>query len=142
MNTAASTTDTPAVFGQDGLQEQEREGFQARVNALLPSPLEAALTHLRRRSDRMRIQTLAGHRVGHIRRAFDILRPLVPPRVLAAVFRATFDGFITARRFQGRGNCIFGCTQSWDCIKHYAVCAKFHRLCHQHLRLSIPPQVL
>ena len=58
-------------------------------------------------------------------RAVAMLRGLsteVAPRVQAAVIRTHWNGWTTARRFQQRRGCIFGCTNGEDSIEHYACC--------------------
>ena len=54
------------------------------------------------------------------------LGPLVPPRVWAAVLRALWNGWVTARRWpegpMAGQTCIFGCQGQEDSIEHYACC--------------------
>ena len=67
---------------------------------------------------------------------FARLGKLVPPRVTAAVFRAQWNGWCTARRFQQEGACCFGCSHTArDCIEHYAHCRFVARLKNRFLRL-------
>ena len=51
-------------------------------------------------------------------------RTLVPPRVMAAVIRTWWNGWVTARRFQQRcgSRCIFGCGAGEDSVEHYSMC--------------------
>ena len=51
---------------------------------------------------------------------------LIPPRVSAARIRTAFNGWVTARRFQGRVSCCLDCGGD-DSIEHDALCATFHR---------------
>jgi hypothetical protein len=67
------------------------------------------------------------------------LRKLAPPRVLAAVLRTWFNGWCTKRRFQGKGNCIFGCAFGEDSVDHYMRCLKLHQHAQVRLRLPLPP---
>ena len=57
----------------------------------------------------------------------QMLAPLVPPRVWAAVLRTLWNGWVTERRWpQGPmagATCIFGCPREADSIEHYASCA-------------------
>jgi hypothetical protein len=63
------------------------------------------------------------------------LRRLVPPRVLAAVLRTWFNGWCTKRRFQGKGECLFGCLSGEDSIDHYMRCTRLHAYGQARLRL-------
>ena len=116
-----------------------RTRFQATVRASIASSPAPAFVHLRRRLDRWKIPTLPGHRPNRAIKAFQILRTDVPPRVLAAVYRGLFNGFITARRFQQQGSCVFGCNNADDGIEHYAACRRYHHICMTHLRVGRPP---
>ena len=57
---------------------------------------------------------------------FRLLRAAVPPRVLAALWRTAWNGWVTGRRMRtlpGQlGRCIFGCPHAADAIEHYACC--------------------
>ena len=86
--------------------------------------------------DRWDIPTLSGHRCNKALKALNILGQHAPPRVVAAVIRCMFNGWLTARRFQRKGCCILGCTEAADSIEHYAVCPEFHRLCFKHLGIG------
>ena len=62
-------------------------------------------------------------------RRFKHLSSLVAPRVLAAVFRAVWNGWCTARRFQKDAPCCLCCSASaMDSIEHYAQCPVTNRL--------------
>ena len=108
-------------FGNDEIQE--RVGWQQRAYAVLEGAHAsgALRLHLRKRLDRWPLDILPGHRV---ERAIKVLRSLsssAPPRVWAAVFKTLCNGWVTARRFQSRGSCLFGCAAE-DSIEHYARC--------------------
>eukprot|EP00928_Gymnodinium_smaydae_P057654 TRINITY_DN40875_c0_g1_i1.p1 TRINITY_DN40875_c0_g1~~TRINITY_DN40875_c0_g1_i1.p1 ORF type:complete len:337 (-),score=15.22 TRINITY_DN40875_c0_g1_i1:64-1074(-) len=121
--------------------EQLRDGFQSRVIKLLLHKADAtpAFRHLRRRLDRWPCHAvLPGHRVALCLQRLEALRRVVHPRVHAAVLRCLFDGCITSHRFQGNGNCIFGCSYP-DRLVHYARCPVYHLSCREHLALERPP---
>ena len=94
---------------------------RACVVVLRPPHIEQALRHLRRRLDRWEVEALPGHRVGRVVQLLQSLSRLVQPRVVAAVLRLLCNGVVTARRFQGRGRCRFGCPEP-DSVEHYAGC--------------------
>ena len=66
------------------------------------------------------------------------LRRLVPPRVMAAVLRTWYNGWCTRRRFQQRGQCLFGCSFGEDSVEHYICCSRLLRHGEQWLRLPPP----
>jgi hypothetical protein len=51
------------------------------------------------------------------------LGKLVAPRVISTILRTLYNGWCTARRFQGSSCCKLGCPyQGTDSIEHYAQC--------------------
>ena len=132
----------PSLLGHEGLPEQRRDGWQARaIERIAPSMQTAAHQHLRRRLDRWNIPTLEGHRCNRAMASLETLSKQVPPRVLAVVIRALCNGWITGRRFQHSGHCVFACSHGEDSIEHYALCPEFHDLCLKHFCISRPPVV-
>ena len=68
-------------------------------------------------------------------KAMERIKSLVPPKVCAAVLRTAWNGWCTARRFQGHGLCVFGC-KCWiqeDSIEHYANCSISTTFIRKHL---------
>ncbi len=65
------------------------------------------------------------------------LRLLVLLRVLAAVLRTWFNGWCTKRRFQGKGDCLFGCPLGEDSVDHYMCCSRLHMYGQARLRLPL-----
>ena len=64
------------------------------------------------------------------------LRGLVPPRVVAAVIRTWYDGWLSQRRFQSRGSCcLFGCGHGEDSVQHYMRCRVLHAFAAGGIRL-------
>ena len=61
-------------------------------------------------------------------RVLEKLARMVPPRVIAAVYRTWWDGWCTTRRFSERGakcKCIWGCKgEDSDSLVHYTGCLK------------------
>ena len=79
------------------------------------------------------------------RSALATLRPLVPPRVLAAVWRTQWNGW-TRRRMNTRGGgvaggrCMLGCHgEDHDSVEHYARCPLLRGWASRALRLAAPP---
>ena len=72
-------------------------------------------------------------------RILPALRALVAPRVLAALVRTHWNGWVTARRLQHtRGaTCCFGCSAP-DSIEHYANCVHVSSFALSYLRLPRP----
>ena len=68
----------------------------------------------------------------------DATSAWLPPRVQACQIRTAFNGWLTRRRMQGNGRCIFGC-RAEDSIEHYAFCREFQRCCARRLNLRKPP---
>ena len=65
------------------------------------------------------------------------LGALVPPRVQAAVFSTMWNRWTTARRFQSRAKCLFGCAGcAQDSIEHYCKCPAVRTVCQRMLRLD------
>ena len=115
-------------------------GWQARASKLLRHDWEAqARRHIRKHLDRWEIPILPGHRVDKWLKAMHHIANLIPPRVITAVFRTAFNGWITHRRMQGSGGCILGCPDCPDSIEHYALCHTYHGLCKRWLNLDRPP---
>ena len=72
-------------------------------------------------------------------RALCSLATLVPPRVVAAVFRTLYSGWCTARRFGGRARCLFCNTPDGDSIEHITVCRVLAQFGRDFLRLPYYP---
>jgi len=62
----------------------------------------------------------------------------VPPRVLAACLRSLWNGWVTARRFQGYAACVFGCAAGEDSIEHYSECPWVAAAAGRQLGLARP----
>ena len=80
---------------------------------------------------------LPGHRPRIFLKNMLGMSSIVPPRLMAASFRTCWNGWMTSRRFQTTGFCMFSCGGQ-DAIEHYAICPNFHALCRKHLRLPCP----
>ena len=91
---------------------------------------------------RWTLDLFPGVRAERALRMFPALKSQVPPRVLAAVLRTLWNGWITARRMQRQGQeranlCCFGCPLR-DPIEHYAHCPHVSNFARTHLRLQRP----
>jgi hypothetical protein len=70
------------------------------------------------------------------------LRPLVNPRVSAAVLSTLWNRWATDRRYQRReaGRCVLRCSDTAeDSIEHYACCPVVRRTATRHLRMDLRP---
>ncbi len=84
----------------------------------------ASMLHLRRRLDKWSdLRTLPGHRADRARKVLRHLGNATTPRVQATYLRTICDGWCTKHRFQGHGNCLFGCGKGLDRLTHYAFCS-------------------
>ena len=101
---------------------------------------DAVFRHLRRRLERWQIQILPGRRLEHARRAMDEICGACQPRVCAALVRAWCNGWVTSRRMQRVGGCIFDCGGQ-DSLEHYAHCAIFRSFLTGRMGLpAVPPE--
>jgi hypothetical protein len=87
-------------------------------------------SRLRCKLHRWKLSGIPAHLESQILRNFKLLSQWCPPRVIAAYFRALWNGWTTDRRMaslrksQGlplRG-CQLGCGWDEDCLEHYATC--------------------
>jgi len=102
--------------------EERRVGCQARLARAFRTNLAIlARQHLRARLDRWSVPVLPGRRVDRWIRSVTSIAKLVAPRVLAAVHRTAFNGWLTARRFQQQSLCVFGCVEQPDAIERYSM---------------------
>jgi len=109
--------------GERDLKLDNRLGWQGRISKLFQNnPRVKAQLHLRRRLDRWNIQTLPGWRVQRAEKTLDAVANVVNPRVIASFIRLLCNGWITGRRFQGKGPCSL-CRRDEDSIEHFAKCS-------------------
>ena len=135
--------DLTAALLNPTTEEGKREGWQARaLRTTRPAYSEPAERLLRRRLELWPATVLRGHRCAAFRQQLHDIRLHMPPRVLSAVLRVGFNGWMTARRFGSTGSCVLGCGRADDSIEHYARCPCYHGLCRRHLRLDRPPHDL
>ena len=113
---------------QQGVQRAARSALN-RVRRVDPEP------RLRKKLERWRLPLFPRIRAMRAARVMVRLRLLVPPRVLAAVLRTWFNGWCTKRRFQGKGDCLFGCLFGEDSVDHYMNCSRLHSYGQARLRL-------
>ena len=98
-------------------------------------------TYMRSKLHRWNISVLPRRRTDRALLVYQTLHDMVPPRVLAAILRTHWNGWITARRLQWRtdtrqNQCCFGC-EAPDAIEHYASCTSVSNFARSHLRLSL-----
>ena len=95
---------------------------------------------MRSKLNRWNINVFPRRRTDRAFLVYQTLHDMVPPRVLAAILRAHWNGWITACRLQRRtearqNKCCFGC-EAPDAIEHYASCTSVADFARSHLRLS------
>ena len=99
-----------------------RKGFQRTTRAALqPLQHSGMAQDMRRKVERWRTPQFPRVHAQRAVRALQALRTLVPPRVIAALIRSLWNGWVTSRRMQkathDAGGCIFGC-EAVDCVEH------------------------
>ena len=73
-------------------------------------------------------------------RRLQTLKPLVAPRVSAAVLSTLWDRRTTGRRFQRQDICVLGCSPTAaDSIEHYACCPIIRTAARRFLGLHMRP---
>ena len=94
-------------------------------------------TRLRQKLSKWSLPLFPRLRAMRAARLLPRLQRLAPPRVVSAVIRTWYNGWCTRRRFQQRGQCIFGCSLGADAVEHYICCSRLLR--HGEQRLRLPP---
>ena len=107
-------------------------GCRKRIAAAKRAPPEG---RMREKLSIWRVQLFPRLRVTRALEVLKRLRRLVPPRVVAATLRTWFNGWCTARRFQGRDSCFFGCRLGEDSVHHYLRCVRLQDFGTARLRL-------
>jgi len=111
-------------------------GLQAACRRRLASRLAAVPeARLRRKLGIWSMDLFPRVRVARGLAVLTRLRRLVPPRVIAAILRTWYNGWCTARRFQQRAPCLFGCQHGEDSVHHYARCRCLATFGERRLRL-------
>lgn len=128
----------PGGVGDHAVDATARRQLQRRMVQALRPDGALALAHARRRLDRWTIPLLPGHRVARMQAVGATIASEGPPRLVAAFIRTAFNGWCTARRFQGRGGCALACRGGQDSIEHYSVCPAFSTFCARHVGLATP----
>ncbi len=106
------------------LMLHKRGDLQKRISSFCrTTAVGDACQHLRRRLDRWTLDTLPGHRVQRAVMVLGVLQRKTTPRVQASYLRSICDGWCTRRRFQDRGDCLFGCGRGEDSLSHFACCS-------------------
>ena len=78
-------------------------------------------------------------RVDRAMQVMPLIAKHVPPRVLSALLRTWWNGWVTGRRFQNyHGSCMFGCPGHADSIEHYATCPMVTDFANRRLNLRRP----
>ena len=72
-------------------------------------------------------------------RCLEAVRARCQPRVVAALLRTWFNGWVSLGRMQQSGGCVFGCCRE-DRIRQYAFCPAVRSFSEARLRLAAPPR--
>jgi len=134
----AAGGETPLMDEPPDMDAGARRTWQRRVVRAMRPDGAPALAHARRRLDRWAIPLLPGRRVARLVNICGLIVAKGTPRIAAAFIRTAFNGWCTARRFQGRAGCLLACPGGHDSIEHYAVCPVFARFCAQRAGLATP----
>ena len=119
-------------------ERRVRRLFQATISRTLRQQADYdPQERTRHKIQRWNLPYHPGPTAARILRRLHTLRDLVPPRVSAATFSAIWNRWTTARRFQRKGRCLFGCQQpAQDSLEHYSTCAVIRTAANTHLRLT------
>ena len=121
--------------------QQARCNFQRAALAALEQPCAAEVqVRLRTRFFRWRLTIFPRTCSTRASRVLARLARLVPPRVLAAVLRLWWNGWITPRRFQqAERSCLFcGQVESVDALEHIMCCRVVWAFSGRFLRQLCP----
>ena len=106
-----------------------RRGWQRAALARLRAPRPLWVDNrTRHRLARWRLPLFPRRLLPTVRAALRALRPLVPPRIIAALWRTWWNGWLTTRRMRtcagwgAAAHCVFGCPRGADSVEHYARC--------------------
>ena len=110
--------------------------FQATAHDLIKTNLFSGPSRdsrLRTKLSRFRVSTLLGHLDRVVASRFHLLSSWCPPRILAAVFRTHWNGWVTTARMKGvfrqsgqtLKHCLLGCGCGEDSLHHYLLCEVF-----------------
>ena len=103
-----------------------RKKFQSSVRAALHKrDQQDPVQRIRKKLDRWNLHGIPNITANRCALAFHKLKKLVPPRVVAAVWKTMWNAWTTARRFQKVGSCLLCCGSAMgeDSIEHYARCS-------------------
>ncbi|CAK0811150.1 unnamed protein product [Prorocentrum cordatum] len=118
------------------------KSFQAAARELIGRSYRSpAHFQIRHKLDRWLLPGTPRNAATRFEQRMGLLRGLVPPRVVAAVFSAAWNRWCTERRFQRRANatklCRFGCGgAAEDSIEHYDRCCTVRHFHRTSLRLE------
>ena len=116
-----------------------RNWQKATRRLVQPDFLPDLWSFMRARLDRWPLDIHPRVRADRAMSVLPAISKLAPPRVLAAILRTLWNGWITARRMQqqvprDRLHCCFGCHEIDD-IAHYAHCSVVGDFARRHLGL-------
>ena len=115
-----------------------RRRWQKTCRTLVQTSTQATLhIFMRRRLARYDMLLYGRVRAERAMLVLPALSSYLPARARAAVLRAWWNGWVTRRRFQQQGWCIFGC-RCEDSIEHYARCPVVREFGARFLHLSAP----
>ncbi|CAK0843105.1 unnamed protein product [Prorocentrum cordatum] len=130
-----------AATGAADVAAQKRVWQRTCVRLIAPSAAEGLRNFLHWRFTQrcsglcgMTVQEMADRALA----TYPAVSRAVPPRVFAACLRSLWNGWITARRFQGHAACVFGCAGGEDSIEHYSECRWVAAAAATHFGLARP----
>ena len=120
-----------------------------RVRARFPSTLTARLRQasgydptfrMRQKLQRWQLPGPPAVVAARVLRRLHTLKPLVAPRMSAAVLSTLWNRWTTGRRFQRQDVCVLGCSPAAaDSIEHYACCPIIRTAARRFLGLHMRP---
>lgn len=130
-------------FDQDTIRQIRRK-FQSHLTRVAANTIVYARdARLRQKLQRWHLPLFPRQNVEHFLQLLARLKPLVPPRIMAAILRCAWNGWTTGRRFQRTTrshSCLFQChPDSDDSIEHYASCPRVATFSHRYLNLPKLP---
>ena len=110
------------LIGANGRGLQRTQWQRTCVRLTSPDRAPPLRQFLERRLARWHCGLTAPDMAARALATYPEVARVVPPRVLAACLRSLWNGWCTARRFQGHAGCCFGCPDGEDSVEHYANC--------------------
>ena len=148
----AAIHDSPISSWEDKEIKKVKGIFQKEASVALKLAMAPqAVERIRSRVERWRgipygLSGVPGHYSRHMHQRLHMLKRLVAPKVIGAVFTTLWNGWCTHRRFQRRhwesNRCRFKCSDSAeDSLEHYCRCPTVLRVAKHVFRFSYPNEM-